>query len=375
MVEQAITELASPVTFRPVRSPESQFETLLDLPEAARGTVEIEGPAAEGDADGGGQLTVRLFPRGSGARAVSLEELPALVRSEENFVWVDLAAFRGVDLRRVAGALGLPEPLVQMALAPWQRPRLDIYGSVFSVLQTLPRIDRGAYRVFAGQVMLFVERNYLVSAHKQSSVLAERIMERVRPNAELMRADASFLLYVYLDELLAYYEGLSEHVVDEIERMEERALFDTSDGYLEDVLRLKRYVYALARLADQHRAVFAAFLQPDFPFTLPEKMAPYFHDLEARLLNLLRGLEAAKEGVNSAFTIYVSHVSHRTNSVIRTLTIISGLALPATVILSFVGTQTQIAGLYGPAGVGVVTACIVLITVVSLAIFHRKGWL
>lgn len=37
-------------------------------------------------------------------------------------------------------------------------------------------------------------------------------------------------------------------------------------------------------------------------------MAPYFHDLEARLLQLLRGLEATKEGVNSAFTSYVSHL-------------------------------------------------------------------
>ena len=375
MASQDMMEPAAPRPFRSVRPPATPFEALLDLPEAAQGTVEVEGAIREDDLERRGQLTVWLFPRGKGLREVPLAEVTALARSEDNFLWIDLTAFTAAEMRHVAGVLGLPESLAQTALAPWQRPRLDIFGSVFSVLGTLPRIDRQAYRIFAGQIVLFVERNFLVSAHKQPPILSARILARARQNAELMREDASFLLYIYLDELLAYYEGLGEHVADEIERMEERALADLSDTYLEDVLRLKRYVFALARLANQHRALFATFLQPDFPFTLPARMAPYFRDLEARLLHLLGTLDAAKDAANGAFGIYVSHVSHRTNAVMRTLTIISALLLPATVILTFVGTQTQIAALYGGRGVGVLIACILVPTIVSLMIFRRKGWL
>ena len=68
---------------------------------------------------------------------------------------------------------------------------------------------------------------------------------------------------------------------------------------MEDLLRLKRYVFAIARLADQHRGVFATFLQPDFPFELAERMRPYFQDLEERFLQLIASLTASKEAVTT----------------------------------------------------------------------------
>src|SRR5690349_14506612 len=109
MVNHDMTEQAIPVPFRPVQPPWTQFEALIDLPEATQGTIEVEGAAIEGDADTHSHLTVRLFPRGREMREVPLSEVPALARSEDNFVWVDLATYRAADLRRVAGVLGLPD--------------------------------------------------------------------------------------------------------------------------------------------------------------------------------------------------------------------------------------------------------------------------
>ena len=133
------------------------------------------------------------------------------------------------EMWSLAQSLHLNRDAVSITLESWQRPRLDISPDGYFVTATLPRIDAEARRVFAGEVDLFVGRNLLVSAHKQPPVLSKRIRARARLAPDDLRADPSFLVYIILDELIAYYERLGEHVDDEVEKLEERALTDTSD--------------------------------------------------------------------------------------------------------------------------------------------------
>ena len=213
---------------------------------------------------------------------------------------------------------------MQVALANWQRPRLGVFRDRFFVAVTVPHGDLATQRVLASELDLFVGRNYLVSAHKRPLPFAERVLARATQNPALLKLDSAFLLSILVDELLAHYEVLTEELEDEVEAMEVRALTDASDALLEDLLHLKRFVFAVYRLAGQHRATLEAFLRPDFPLVGGDIIEPYFRDLDERLGRLLDALEAAKESVNGAFDLYVSQVAHRTNDIMKVLTIVFG---------------------------------------------------
>jgi magnesium transporter len=116
-------------------------------------------------------------------------------------------------------------------------------------------------------------------------------------------------------------------------------------------------------------------LRPDFPLVGGDAIEPYFRDLNERLARLLDGLAAAKDSVNGAFDIYVSQVSHRTNGVMRVLTIVSTVLLPATVILGLFGTNFEWPHLNTALAFIVMVVTIALITIAILLVFHRWGWL
>jgi magnesium transporter len=157
--------------------------------------------------------------------------------------------------------------------------------------------------------------------------------------------------------------------------MEVRALTDSSDALLEDLLHLKRFVFAVYRLAGQHRATLEAFLRPDFPLVGGDVVEPYFRDLDERLGRLLDALEAAKESINGTFDLYVSQVAHRTNDIMKVLTIVSVTLLPASVILGFFGTYFESPRINTTAGFIVMISLIMLTTVGSLFLFARRGWI
>ena len=306
---------------------------------------------------------------------MGLGEIPDLVQSDENFVWLDLSGFGERELREVAELLRLPRVFVETTLSGWQRPRLDVFGERFFVTATLPDVDPEVYRVYAGELDVFVDRNLLLSAHKLPLPLADQVMARARQNPRLMQEDSSFLLYIIFDELLEHYEALVEGVEDQIERTEEQALMNTSDDFLGEVLELKRYVFALSRLANHHREVLNAFLWPDFPFLSPDAVNPYFRDLEGRFSRLIDSFAAARENVKGAFDIFISHVSHRTNGVMKVLTIVSSVLLPATFLLSVFGTSFGGVPLYRREFFEPVLLLIALTMLATLLVFRRKGWI
>lgn len=346
-----------------------------DVPDVLATTVEVEEPAEVLAPDTEGRLSAWLYKPGHSPRRIALEHLESARAEDGGFLWVQIWGYSRQEMWDLAQSLHLNRDAVAITLESWQRPRLDTSPDGYFVTATLPRIDAQARRVFAGEVDLFVGRNLLVSAHKQPPVLSKRIRARARLTPDSLREDPSFLVYIILDELIAYYERLGEHVEDEVEKLEERALTDTSDIYLEEVLRLKRYVFALNRLADHHREVFVGFLRPDFPFQLPDTVRPYFSQLHERLVHVLDELADAKQGVNGAFDIYVSRVSHRTSRIIRTLTVISGLLLPITVILTFFSAIAQVTPVYRGTGDILMVALIVFAGVVGLWIFDHKQWI
>ena len=344
------------------------------LPPTITDVVDAEGAAEAVSTEGPGAVAW-LFREDAEPGQVSLDEVPRLAADDACFVWVDLSGYDQSDLSQVAQLLDLPEAAVQIALAGWQRPRLGVFRDCFFVAVTVPHGDLAAQHVIASELDLFVGRNYLVSAHKRPLPFTERVLARAVQNPVLLKLDSAFLLSILIDELLAHYEVLTEGLEDEVETVEVRALTDGSDTLLEDLLHLKRFVFAVYRLASQHRATLEAFLRPDFPLVGGDVIEPYFRDLDERLGRLLDALEAAKESVNGAFDLYVSQVAHRTNDIMKVLTIVSATLLPASVILGFFGTQFESPRLGTPTGFIIMVALIMLTTVGALVLFKRRGWI
>jgi magnesium transporter len=157
--------------------------------------------------------------------------------------------------------------------------------------------------------------------------------------------------------------------------MEERALTDTADEFLGDLLRFKRYVFALDQLTQQHRPVFEAILRPDFPFASGEDLQSYFRDLQDHFSRLVDTISSSKDAVNGAFDIYVSHVSHRTNQVMKLLTLATVLLLPATIIIALFSTNIQGIPTYWPWSFLLMLCLVAAISGVTLLAFRRSGWL
>ena len=320
-------------------------------------------------------ITSRLFGEGNETREVALDELKSLAADDNRFVWVDLCGSNRGDLEAVARELDLPEVAVQAASGERMRPRLNVYGERFFVAVAVPQGDGDAPPLELSELDLFVGRNYLVSAHERPLPFTKRALERAILNPVMLKLDSAFLLSILIDELIAAYEELTDELEDGIEAIEERALIDESEAFLNDLLALKRYCFGVFQLAGKHRAVVEGFLRPDFLLAGGAVTAPYFRDLDERLGHLTDRLGSAKESVNGAFDLYVSQISRRQNDIMKVLAIASTMLLPASVILAFFGTSLLPSMLETETWFVIMIGLIVVVTVGILFLFFRWRWI
>jgi len=101
----------------------------------------------------------------------------------------------------------------------------------------------------------------------------------------------------------------------------------------------------------------------------------YFEDREGRLARLLDALADNREAVNNSFEIYVSQTTHRTNQVIKVLTMVSTVLFTSSVLIGLFGATVQGLASNAPTGFVLMLVCIVSISAATLWAFRRRGWL
>jgi len=321
-------------------------------------------------------VTIWHFTGADAPRMLSLERLAEVIHDPQGFFWIDLTAYTPDQLRALAAIIPLNAYIMRHMLAEWRRPLLTVFPDACFLSATIAYPAPGHYRLQPGEIDICLLPRVIISAHKLPLPFRDRVLARAQLNPELRQQGPVFLLYVLLDELLTQYEDLNRHIQHASEQQEERALHDTSERFLEDLLRFKRYTFALVELLDHHREVFQAFFRPDFTWVKSDDIGAYFRDLQSRLTYLLAALGSVKEAVNSAFTIYASQVSHRTNQIIKVLTMVETILLPATVIIALFGTNiTGLQPRYAGIWFGAMLSAIVLITCAILFFFYQQRWL
>ena len=107
-----------------------------------------------------------------------------------------------------------------------------------------------------------------------------------------------------------------------------------------------------------------------------QKHDPYIQDVYDMYLRLLTMYEEVDNGTNNLLNIYIGLASHRTNEIVRVLTIFSVFFMPLTFIVGIYGMnfkympELEMRGAYP-----ITMLAMFLITIAIYIWFRKKEWL
>jgi magnesium transporter len=241
---------------------------------------------------------------------------------------------------------------------------------LFLILKYIQTVEDGD--ISFGSINLFVGRDFLISVRNPSCVGLEVLDRAIKAGPE---EKPSKLLYLITDSIVDSYFVSIDHSDDRIDELQDRVLDNPSPEILEDLFDQKRKLIELRRVLVNLRDACMS-LQRESGSILQPELYPFFRDVYDHALRLLDSVETLRDLLNNTFDVYLSSVANRTNQVMKVLTVLSTVALPALVISGVYGMNLRgLPFLESDHGTEIVVGMMVASTGLVLWMLKRFGWL
>jgi Mg2+ and Co2+ transporter CorA len=220
--------------------------------------------------------------------------------------------------------------------------------------------------------------NWIVTAYPGKIEVLEEFFERAQGGGQIGALDAPSFVATTIDWIVASYLRALDAVESELEELDARVMTNTPSAAADDLTRLvelRRTIGTLRRALSPHREVVVSLSHPELDALSSEKSAQRFADLERRVTQALDTAREAKESTFGSFDLLVTRIGQRTNDIMKVLTLVTVILLPATVLGGIMGMNFKV-GLFDLAWIfWVVIAAMLGIAVVVLSVARNRAWI
>ncbi len=297
-----------------------------------------------------------------------------LRRSAPDLEWLDVTAPTPDELDGLAESYGLHPLSLQDCLDPEHLPKHErVGGATFVIVRAY---DEGAppdavtVQQMTRKVAAFAGLTFLVTVHRQ----AMPFFDGFKAGCAQRTPDQAGLGEVLVDliaAVVATYEKPLEQAEQVLDDFEE-ALFDggRAEAGLEEIHLVKRRVTLIKRTLWQTLGV----VQKLHPAS--EGHAAIYQDLRETIESLHTYADEIHDNVTNLLTVQLNIASHRTNEVMRILTVFSAFFLPLTFIVGIYGMNfRRMPELELPYGYPLTVAVMIAVCVGIFLWFRHRGWM
>ena len=317
-------------------------------------------------------IRARLYDAKGDDRDVRLSADVVRGLTDDTLLWVDVAQPDTTELGELARAFDFPPPILAALKAPGDQARLVRAPDaiLMTILAVEPR-DGGEEPI---PVDLVASRNALVTVHAAEVEALTAFEAEISDEAALGKLDAAAFLGALVDTALVSFNRQIEEIEREIDKLDEVALSgDDPAGFLRRVVALRRRTGALRRILVPQRETFGPLSRPDFE--LHDELGRPWPGLVERLERAIEGVERARQLLLGSSDVYIARSAQRSGDVMRALTVVSAVLLPAVVLAGIMGMNFDLAFFDDPSNFWLVLAAMPALAVLILAVTRFRGWI
>jgi magnesium transporter len=326
-------------------------------------------------------LTIRRIADG---RVTSLdrEDAAGVLHGTDGVVWVDLVE-PVANEQGFLRSLGLHPLVVGDVLEEELHPKVDTYPEyLFLVAHGVNPDATSAPEAFETlELDVVIGRNCLVT-HAVKRLPAVDIAAGEVERDPALGSTPDRLLHEVLDTMVDRYLTLFEHIDDRIDAVEDALLTDRPPlSVRNEIFQLRRTVTRLQRIAvpQAHTIARLASLAAHHAEDGDgdgDKAERLYRDIADKLNRIADLTTSYRSQLDGAQDQYQTAVGNAQNEIMKVLTMVSAVLLPITVIAGIYGMNFQfMPELDERWGYPAVWGVIIMIVLVVLTVFRRRGWI
>jgi len=297
-------------------------------------------------------------------------DLPDLGRNQMLWADVDLEVAEG--LNRLWETLEI-ESLIAGLGKLEEGPALVQHNGILQLAVTVLRNERDLEPM---TLHCLVGPNWVVTLHQGELDLVDEFNKPFHGETRLGDLDGPAFLSLVLDWQLSGYFKIIEGVQGEIDHLDEDLLSKSPDegSFLDRLQAFRRRVRTLRNTLSAHREVLGMLSHPRSDAVVGAEATGDYQRLEDRLQQAIEAVDTTREMIVGSFDIFMTRTAQTTNDIMKRLTIVSVLLLPAAVIAGVMGMNFKVGIFEQPWMFWVTLGGMALIAGLTLLVAKRHDW-
>lgn len=302
---------------------------------------------------------------------VDLANLSVEAVDDDQLLWIDLEAPAADELDTLRRSLALPdETWAAVAHEPKEANAFNRDKTIEVVLLALAS-DLGDAAV---PLQVLIGKNWVVTRHAAPTTFLDGGRERVMDEREVGLLTPFDFLVSILDWHVDSFFQAAEELERDVDRLDDAALQSERD-LLGRLVRMRRRIARVRRILTPHRAVLAELVRPDFMPVLDDKQRRSLEQVQGRMDMAAEAISHARDMLLGTFDVHMTRTAQRTNDIMRVLTLVSVILLPAGVLAGVMGMNFRV-GLFDNADLfWAVVGFMVVMAVSTVLLARSRGWL
>jgi magnesium transporter len=269
-----------------------------------------------------------------------IEHISDLPKGEEikgKVNWFNIPALHGLDWIKATVSYLKVHPLsLEDALNIDHSPKVDLFEDyIFITLKMLIPKDENQWA--QEHISLFVGNDIVISLQEYELDVFDPIRERIKAGlGRLRRKKADYLAYALLDILVDSYFTVVNKQTEQLYKVQEQLIQKMNTIENEQLAEYQNDWMLIRQAIIPFKTSFSQLSLAQHELIDPS-LTPFFQDLADHLQQLNDELNLQKELLQNIYDQNMSNLSHRTNEVMRKLTVIATIFIPLTFIAGVYG--------------------------------------
>jgi magnesium transporter len=294
------------------------------------------------------------------------------------FQWIDFAEPDADAIVALQKQYNLHPIVVEEFSTPTLRPKAVEYDTCLYLAVHIPLFDTNSRTTYPGELDIVITRDALITSHDkeiwQLTQFFDNLKDDEQKREKYMNLSPADLLHTILEMLLESCFPKLDHISQKLDYIEQEIFAGHEKEMVFEISVAKRDILNFRRTLKPQRSVIESLAQKDFKF-IGSTLRPYFQDLIGTNIRIWNNLESSKETIESLEATNNSLLSNKLDMTMKVLTIFSAIFLPITVYSNILAMSAHIPFGDNPYGFWIHASIMLMIALLTMALFKIRKWL
>ncbi len=252
--------------------------------------------------------------------------------------WLNLDVSDHEMVRAIGDGCGLHHMLVEDIVADRHLPKLEEFDLCCSLSLKMLSLDPTTSNITEEQLTIVLSHNRVITfQEEQTQDVFDPVRDRILNNiGRIRKMGSDYLLYRLLDAVVSEYMKILEHLREQVEVLEEKAVRHPNTPVIEQVTQLKKKISPVRKYLRPLKDEMLVLKSGNIEF-VRDSTRTYLTDVYDNLVYLCTSVDAFQDLLRDLMELQMAAVNHSTNEVMKTLTIMSSVFIPLTFIVGIYG--------------------------------------